>query len=155
MNSVCHMLYRKGSYVSIDDFDIHRFIKIKQPKKTLFSRFGFGNKFQKSKENNLQRKYLGFFDENYLYFLKDNEVDQSDHSLRKVGNHYNLLKIKNAYFDPKSNDNNLWDIKLEFTIENSNNTTIKEMIFDKESAERFYSIIKLHFKTLNMKVDEK
>ena len=31
----------------------------------------------------------------------------------------------------------------------------KEMIFDKESAERFYSIIKLHFKTLNMKVDEK
>ena len=23
MNSVCHMLYRKGSYVSIDDFDIH------------------------------------------------------------------------------------------------------------------------------------
>lgn len=155
MNSVCHMLYRKGSYVSINDFDIHRFIKKKQPKKTLFSRFGFGNKFQKNKESNVQRKYLAFFDENYLYFLKDNEVDKTDSSLRKVGNHYNLCKIKNAFFDPKSDDNKLWDIKLEFSLENSNNTSIKEMIFDKESAERFYSIIKFHFKTLNMKVDEK
>ncbi len=43
-----------------------------------------------------EKKYLAFFDENYLYFLKDIEVDKKDKNLRKIGNKINLNLFYNA-----------------------------------------------------------
>ena len=60
---------------------------------------------------NINKKYRAFFDENFIYFLKDIEVDNKDKSLRKVGNCFNLYKIYNAFFDP-SEDKKKWIIKL-------------------------------------------
>lgn len=43
-----------------------------------------------------EKKYLAFFDENYLYFLKDVEVDKKDKNVRKIGNKINLNMFYNA-----------------------------------------------------------
>jgi len=45
------------------------------------------------------KKYLAFFDENYLYFLKDIEVDKKDKNVRKIGNKINLNMFYNASID--------------------------------------------------------
>lgn len=148
LNTVCHFLYRKGTYISLNEIETHKFIKIKKPKKTMFSRFGFGNK-----NANINKKYRAFFDENFIYFLKDIEVDNKDKSLRKVGNCFNLYKIYNAFFDP-SEDKKKWNIKLEFLTEKNNVNIIKEMIFEKDDAEYFYTVINVYFKKLNMKMSD-
>lgn len=114
----------------------------------MFSRFGFGNK-----NVNINKKYRAFFDENFIYFLKDIEVDNKDKSLRKVGNSFNLYKIYNAFFDP-TEDKKKWHIKLEFLTEKNNVNIIKEMIFEKDDAESFYTVINLYFKRLNMKISD-
>ena len=33
LNTVCHFLYRKGTYISLNEIETHKFIKIKKPKK--------------------------------------------------------------------------------------------------------------------------
>ena len=47
------------------------------------------------------KNYLAFFDEIYLYFLKDIEVDKNDKQLRKIGNKINLNLFYNAVIEVK------------------------------------------------------
>lgn len=142
MNSVCHFIYPKGSYISQNEIEVFKFIKIKQKKKFLFF---------KKKDNELERPYLAFLDEHFIYFLKDIQVSKKNPSMRKVGNKYSLYNLNNADFAKRDNS---WVIKLEFMDNNriSNKLFIKEMIFDKENAENFYKKLNLFFKKLNMKM---
>ena len=45
------------------------------------------------------KSYLAFFDEIYLYFIKDIEVDKYDKQLRKIGNKINLNLFYNAVIE--------------------------------------------------------
>lgn len=143
---ICHYLYPKGTIVDINDIDIHRFIKIKQPKKGMLSIFGFGNKKQAQE---VELNYLAFFHENYIYFMKDIECHSNNASYRLIGNRYNLLKIYHAFFDQI--DNQKWKIRLEFVSLGDCNIN-KIMIFNKESADRFYETLNIYLKKLNMKM---
>lgn len=145
INSVCHFVYPKGYYISLNEIEAYKFTKIKKNKKFLFF---------KKKENTLEKPYLTFFDENFIYFLKDIVVNKNDQSLRKVGNKYSLFHLINADFN-QNEDKSVWVIKLEFLdkskISNARYIT-KEMRFDKENAEGFYEALNVCFKKLNMKM---
>lgn len=85
--------------IDLNEPNLCKFIKIKN-KTNILSYIGF------SKKNN-ERSYLCFFDEAYIYFVKDIEVDKNNKNLRKVGNKYNLKYIQNAILEVKINHKNI------------------------------------------------
>jgi hypothetical protein len=48
------------------------------------------------KNNKIEKNYLIFLDEFYVYSLKDIEVDKNNKFIRKIGNKYNLKLLQNA-----------------------------------------------------------
>jgi hypothetical protein len=46
-------------------------------------------------KNKVERNYLCFFDEYFIYFLKDIIINKNDSNLRKIGNKYELRLINN------------------------------------------------------------
>ena len=166
VNTTCHFIYKKGSIISINEIPTHQFTKIKHPnlKKSIFTKVNFFKHFQSPKQpsqnnnsnnNNdpLTQAYRAFFDEHFIYFLKDIPVDKNDSSLRYIGNKYDLFSISNIYFD-KLNESNkhLWKITLEFHNVANNSLMNKELIFHKENAEVFYASLNNYFTLLNIKV---
>ena len=166
VNTTCHFIYKKGSIISINEIPTHQFTKIKHPnlKKSIFTKVNFFKHFQSPKQpsqsnnsnnNNdpLTQAYRAFFDEHFIYFLKDIPVDKNDSSLRYIGNKYDLFSISNIYFD-KLNESNkhLWKITLEFHNVTNNSLMNKELIFHKENAEVFYASLNNYFTLLNIKV---
>lgn len=149
-NSVCHYIYRKGSYISLNDIDTHPFEKIKISKNKFTNFFKFGNK---SSNVAIRKKYLAFFDENYLYFMKDIPVDAKDKSIRRIGNKFNLLKTFNAFLN-QNDEKTEWIIKLEFMTEQIGKHLTKEMIFNNNDADKFYQTLSFYFQKLNLKMTE-
>lgn len=71
----------------MSDYNIVKLKKCKQ-KTGILSYIGFS-------KNKVERNYLCFFDEYYLYFLKDVISNKNDSNLRKIGNKYDLRLINN------------------------------------------------------------
>ena len=87
-NSYCHRVRRKGTYFSLKEVDCFSIQKIKKVN-NFFTKIGFKDT-QYSPVN-----YLLFFEEHFIYFAKDIEVDKTNKDLRKVGNKYSLYMIIN------------------------------------------------------------
>ena len=69
------------------DYNTVRMKKFKQ-KSGLLSYIGFS-------KNKVERNYRCFFDEIYIYFLKDIVINKNEPQLRKVGNKYDSRLINN------------------------------------------------------------
>jgi hypothetical protein len=90
-NTICHRIYNKGAYIDLSEIITTKFVKIK-PKKNLLSIIGISNK------KSIEKNYLALFNENYIYFMKDIEVNKSNKLIRKIGNKYNIKLLYNASF---------------------------------------------------------
>lgn len=82
--------------IDIRDIITVKLVKHKN-KKNLLSFIGLSKK-------NLDRNYLAFFDEHFIYFIKDIEINKDNKDLRKIGNKYNIRLLQNTIIDV-SNDN--------------------------------------------------
>lgn len=77
----------KGHNINLRDFNTIKTKRFKE-KSGLLSYIGFS-------KNKVERKYRCFFDETYIYFLKDIVVNKNDLTIRKIGNKYDLRLINN------------------------------------------------------------
>jgi hypothetical protein len=81
----------KGSIVDLENVSHFKLTK-KKSKLGVLSMIGLGKK-------NLGRNYIAFFDEHFLYFSKDIEVNQTNKLIRKVGNKYNIKSLQNTFIE--------------------------------------------------------
>ena len=113
---ICHYLFLKGTLISKDIIPVIKCIKIKSiKKKSILNRFGFGRKQNKINNQVTKVNYLLFFDENFLYFLKDKEINQFEPSIRMIGNKYNICQLIDKTVEKVDNDN--IKINLVFLID--------------------------------------
>lgn len=81
----------QGYNISIKDFNTLKFKKIKEEKR-LLSFIGFSKK-------KVEKNYRCFFDEYFVYFLKDIVINKKEIDLRKVGNKFDLRLVNNITLD--------------------------------------------------------
>ena len=143
----CHFIFFKGSLISKNDVQYYQFSQLK--KKNILTRLVF----VKKKENNTNENqyilipYICFFDENFIYFLEDKEINKKDSNLRKIGNYYNIFKIIDFKYAEIENDNKI-KIILIFLIDGKK--IIKELLFEKEKGNEFINNINIIFKKFNI-----
>ena len=85
----CHIMLKKGNDININEYIIFP-ILFMEKQKNIFYKIGMMNnpKFE-------QKKYLFFFDEHYLYFLKDEIfVEEMDEETRRITKIISLFDIK-------------------------------------------------------------
>ena len=151
---ICHYIYLKGTFISKDIIPFIEFIKIKPvKKKSILNRFGFGKKLVNNKDNNNQENkipYLAFFDEHFLYFLKDKEINKAETNTRKIGNKYNICKLIEKTIERIENDKKI-KVNLVFLIENKK--ILKQMLFDKDKGNEFINILNNKITNFNIKLN--
>ena len=151
---ICHYIYLKGTFISKDIIPFIEFIKIKPvKKKSILNRFGFGKKLVNNKDNNNQDNkipYLAFFDEHFLYFLKDKEINKAETNTRKIGNKYNICKLIEKTIERIENDKKI-KVNLVFLIENKK--ILKQMLFDKDKGNEFINILNNKITNFNIKLN--
>ena len=89
--------------------------------------------------------YLLFFEEHFIYFAKDIEVDKTNKDLRKVGNKYSLYMIINLNAKQIDDENNNL-IKLQIYDEKNNNSKEKEFIISNDYFKSFINKLQTLFK---------
>ena len=137
-NSYCHRVRRKGTYFSLKEVDCFSIQKIKKVN-NFFTKIGFKDT-QYSPVN-----YLLFFEEHFIYFAKDIEVDKTNKDLRKVGNKYSLYMIINLNAKQIDDENNNL-IKLQIYDEKNNNSKEKEFIISNDYFKSFINKLQTLFK---------
>ena len=137
-NSYCHRVRRKGTYFSLKEVDCFSIQKIKKVN-NFFTKIGFKDT-QYSPVN-----YLLFFEEHFIYFAKDIEVDKTNKDLRKVGNKYSLYMIINLNAKQIDDEtNNL--IKLFIYDEKNSKAKEKEFIISNVYFKQFINKLQTLFK---------
>lgn len=145
-NSTCHKILIKGTLLDLADRRIIKCLKIKKVKPSVFSMFSGSNSKQ------VERKYMAYFDENYLYFLKDIEMNKKA-NLRKVGNKYNLRLLYNSCFNKLSDKR--WKARLIFFKDNFGDMKVtKELILDQEELEKFYNMLSFYFNKIGIQTED-
>ena len=141
-NSYCHRVRRKGTYFSIKEVDCFSIQKIKKVN-NFFTKIGFKDT-QYSPVN-----YLLFFEEHFIYFAKDIEVDKTNKDLRKVGNKYSLYMIINLNAKQIDDEtNNL--IKLFIYDEKNSKAKEKEFIISNVYFKQFINKLQSLFKVFGI-----
>ena len=142
----CHYIFLKGSLISKSEIQFYQFSQLR--KKNILTRLVFVKKKENNtNENQFQTPYICFFDENFIYFLEDKEINKKDPNLRKVGNYYNIFKIIDFKYAEIENDNKI-KIILIFLIDGKK--IIKELLFEKEKGNEFINNINIIFKKFNI-----
>lgn len=141
----------QGLYIDKTELNVCKFHKIKSPSVLL-------NLFTKK---TVEKNYLVFLDEFYIYFLKDIEVSKDDKNIRKIGNKYNLKLLQNANVDVinknkfQTLENGKIHIFLEFAKDFISEDTIeKNLFFELKQAEKFVGILNTYLKRLGIAFTE-
>ena len=141
-NSYCHRVRRKGTYFSIKEVDCFSIQKIKKVN-NFFTKIGFKDT-QYSPVN-----YLLFFEEHFIYFAKDIEVDKTNKDLRKVGNKYSLYMIINLNAKQIDDETNKL-IKLFIYDEKNSKAKEKEFIISNVYFKQFINKLQSLFKVFGI-----
>jgi hypothetical protein len=96
VHSIAHRIYYKGVCVNLNDIITTKYIK-RISKAGILSMIGFGNK------KVTEEKYLIFFDEYYIYTIKDIVFIPNQPELRKIGNRYDIRLLQNTSIEVKFN----------------------------------------------------
>ena len=147
----CHYMFLKGSLISKNEIQFYQFSQLK--KKNILTRLVFVKKKENNTNENqfIQIPYICFFDENFIYFLEDKEINKKEPNLRIVGNYYNIFKIIDFKYDEIENNNKL---KIILTFLTDGKKIIKELIFEKEKGTEFINNINIIFKKFNIKLSQ-
>ena len=123
----------------MDCFSIQKIKKVNN----FFTKIGFKDT-QYSPVN-----YLLFFEEHFIYFAKDIEVDKTNKDLRKVGNKYSLYMIINLNAKQIDDEtNNL--IKLFIYDEKNSKAKEKEFIISNVYFKQFINKLQSLFKVFGI-----
>ena len=123
--SFCHFIFHKG--VDIDISTKKLFSCYEQSNSKTFIIFN-SKKYSKTKT-------LLFFDEQYLYLLKDIEVNTQNKNLRRINDKYDLNKLFDYTTIKKENS---YEFCLDFLVEeNFLDRKIKNLLFEENEAELF------------------
>ena len=107
----CHIMLKKGNDININDYRIIP-ILFMEKQKNIFYKIGVMDK-----PISEPKKYLFFFDEHYLYFVKDEIIEEEmDEETRRITKIVSLFDIKDFSTD---NDNDKFIIKLFVKKEDS------------------------------------
>ena len=118
-NFSCHMMLKKGNNININDFIIFPILFLEK-QKSLFYKMGMINNPSYEPKN-----YIFFLDEHYLYFAKDEIIqEEMDENTRRITKIVSLFDIKDFF-----NDHNDEHFIIKLTIK-------KEM--KSEKIFRFY-----------------
>ena len=93
-NFSCHMMLKKGNNININDFIIFP-ILFMEKQKSLFYKMGMINNPSYEPKN-----YIFFLDEHYLYFAKDEIIqEEMDENTRRITKIVSLFDIKDFFND--------------------------------------------------------
>lgn len=145
-NSYVHGVFRRGTTIDL------RILLSLVPCYKLRHRFKFVKLFYDKKEDYYFHSYFIFFDEMFIYFIKNTELeflpkdDDRRAYLRLIGKNYNIKKLDKIKVCDYDEDKikititfKLHDINQEFGDEN---VITKDVFFDLKSGDLFFKMLK-------------
>lgn len=143
INTYCHRIRMKGSNVNISTIKCYKCFKLKTKKNFLSS---LGLKSAKMVEVN----YLMFFDEIYMYLMKDIIVDKQNMNIRHLGNRYNLYSFINISFD-KIEGTKRSKLGIEYNVEAKGSEVLeKEYYFEEAMGNELFKVLEENLLSLGI-----
>ena len=144
-NNFCHRVRKKGSLVNIDAIEYFNITRMKR-KKTIFAKMGL------SDDDYYPADFLMFFEEQFIYFIKDVEVDKKNKKIRKIGSHYSFFQISNIQFEEDIDNQTI--VRIEMINLEQNSYFSKEFFIDSSIVPKLTQYISFYFKALGLETGQ-
>ena len=144
-NHFCHRVRKKGSLVNIDEIEYFNITRMKR-KKTIFAKMGL------SDDDYYPADFLMFFEEQFIYFIKDVEVDKKNKKIRKIGSHYSFFQISNIQFEEDIDNQTI--VRIEMINLEQNSYFSKEFFIDSSIVPKLTQYISFYFKALGLETGQ-
>lgn len=144
-NNFCHRVRKKGSLVNIDEIEYFNITRMKR-KKTIFAKMGL------SDDDYYPADFLMFFEEQFIYFIKDVEVDKKNKRIRKIGSHYSFFQISNIQFEEDIDNQTI--VRIEMINLEQNSYFSKEFFIDSSIVPKLTQYISFYFKALGLETGQ-
>ena len=144
-NNFCHRVRKKGSLVNIDEIEYFNITRMKR-KKTIFAKMGL------SDDDYYPADFLMFFEEKFIYFIKDVEVDKKNKKIRKIGSHYSFFQISNIQFEEDIDNQTI--VRIEMINLEQNSYFSKEFFIDSSIVPKLTQYISFYFKALGLETGQ-
>ena len=90
-------------------------------------------------------EFLVFFEEQYIYFVRNVAIDKNNKNLRRVGNHYSFFQVGNISMEEDIDNKTI--VRFEMINTKSKNEYFsKEFSIDTALIQKFTEILNLYFK---------
>lgn len=94
-------------------------------------------------------EFLVFFEEQYIYFVRNVAIDKNNKNLRRVGNHYSFFQVGNISMEEDIDNKTI--VRFEMINTKSKNEYFsKEFSIDTALIQKFTEILNLYFKLLGL-----
>ena len=111
-SNCCHRLRKVGTVLRLDEIEYY-IVTIMKRKKGLLSKL---NPFS-STTPLIPVQYLLFFEEQYLYFIKDEAISKTNKRIRRIKNRFSLYQISQIIMEEDLESENKTQIHFEFVID--------------------------------------
>ena len=113
----CHRLRKVGTVLHLDEIEYY-IVTIMKRKKSLLSKL---NPFS-SNTPLIPTQYLLFFEEQYLYFIKDETINKTNKHLRRIKNRFSLYQISQIIMEEDLESENKTSIHFDFVVDKPSST---------------------------------
>ena len=113
----CHRLRKVGTVLHLDEIEYY-IVTIMKRKKSLLSKL---NPFS-SNTPLIPTQYLLFFEEQYLYFIKDETINKTNKHLRRIKNRFSLYQISQIIMEEDLESENKTSIHFDFIVDKASTT---------------------------------
>lgn len=117
LTNCCHRLRKVGTVLHLDEIEYY-IVTIMKRKKSLLSKL---NPFS-SNTPLIPTQYLLFFEEQYLYFIKDEIINKTNKSLRRIKNRFSLYQISQIIMEEDLESENKTSIHFDFIVDKASTT---------------------------------
>jgi hypothetical protein len=117
LTNCCHRLRKVGTVLHLDEIEYY-IVTIMKRKKSLLSKL---NPFS-SNTPLIPTQYLLFFEEQYLYFIKDEIINKTNKSLRRIKNRFSLYRISQIIMEEDLESENKTSIHFDFIVDKASTT---------------------------------
>ena len=117
LTNYCHRLRKVGTVLHLDEIEYY-IVTIMKRKKSLLSKL---NPFS-SNTPLIPTQYLLFFEEQYLYFIKDEIFNKTNKHLRRIKNRFSLYQISQIIMEEDLESENKTSIHFDFIVDKASTT---------------------------------
>ena len=117
LTNCCHRLRKVGTVLHLDEIEYY-IVTIMKRKKSLLSKL---NPFS-SNTPLIPTQYLLFFEEQYLYFIKDEIINKTNKHLRRIKNRFSLYQISQIIMEEDLESENKTLIHFDFIVDKASTT---------------------------------